>query len=190
MNAASNIEYKINRLDEIVFMNNAWDGFALENDAPELIDGKILNRSLWDFITGETTRQLYKDMLNLVRAGNVMRFNLDCASPGKTRWMRMIISPGEDDGAVFQTRALAVNERLPQRILDRNAARTNRVIIICGWCKAIDTGIDGKKNWKNLAAGISLLGLFKQGKLPELSHGMCDDCYSAMSETLAQNNKK
>lgn len=190
MHTASNIEYKINHLDEIVFINKAWNGFALENDASELTDGKILDRSLWDFITDETTLQLYKDILNLVRAGDVMRFNFQCDSPDKVRFMEMIISPEENNGVLFQTRTLSVDECLSQRILDRNVARTNRLIIICGWCKAIDTGSSGNKDWKDLAIGISILDLFKQYRLPELSHGMCDTCYSAISENLSQRNKK
>ena len=186
MQSDSNIEYKINCLDEIVFINNAWSSFALENDASELIDGKVLNRSLWDFITDETTRQLYKDMLNVVRAGSVMRINFHCDSPDKVRFMEMIISLKENNAVLFQTCALSINERPRQKLLDRNAVRTKKLIVICGWCKAIDTG---NKDWKNLDVGISILGLFKRDKLPQLSHGMCDTCYSVMSENLSQRNK-
>jgi hypothetical protein len=186
MQTDSVIEYKINHLDEIVFLNSSWDNFALENDASELIGEKVVNSSLWSFIAHETTRQLYKDLLKLVRKGNVMRFNFNCDSPGKVRFIEMIISPEENNGALFQTHTLSVEERLSQRILDRNAKRINKLINICGWCKAIDTG---DKDWQHLDSGISMLSLFEQDKLPELSHGICNNCYSAMAEKISQRKK-
>jgi hypothetical protein len=137
---------------------------------------------LWDFITDETTKQLYKDMLKLVREGNFMEFKFNCDSSTKIRLMEMIITPAENGALLFQTRTISINERPEQNVLDRNAARTKKLISMCGWCKAIDTG---NNDWKTFDIGISMLGLFEQDKLPALSHGICDTCYSSVSEKIS-----
>jgi hypothetical protein len=101
MQTDSVVEYKINENDEITFLSDSWDPFARESDAPELVSEKVINCSLWDFITDETTRQLYKDMLKLVRQSNFIEFNFNCDSSNKIRLMEMIISSAENDAVLF-----------------------------------------------------------------------------------------
>ncbi len=186
MQTSSDIVYRINKNDLIVFVNDAWGSFALENDAPEITAEKILYRSLWDFIDDETTRQLYKGILHAVRGGKFLQFNFNCDSASEIRLMEMTVSAEKDDGVQFQTRILQAKGRTEQKILNRNTQRTDELILICSWCKAIDIG---NQEWKVLDEAISMLELFKQNKLPELSHGMCQSCYELIAKKMIAKRK-
>lgn len=183
MQSGSNIIYRINGDDLIVFVNEAWDRFALRNDAPDLVGANVLERSLWDFIDDETTCQLYKDILAIVRTGKILHFNFNCDSPDRIRFMEMIISAEKNGGIQFQTKTLQTRARPPESLLDRNARRTQGFLHICSWCKAIETG---QEEWKDVEEAISILDLFKRDKLPHLTHGICDSCYLRISEKITE----
>ena len=175
------VRYKINQSDVIIFVNEAWNRFALENDAPDVSADNVLNCSLWNFIKDKTTIQLYKEILRLVRQDNLVEFKLNCDAPGKNRVMKMTIS-AENDGVVqFQTLTVEGKERPAQKIIDKNALRTDGLIHMCSWCKSIFTGEEG---WQELGKAISTLGLFDLDKLPHVTHGMCDSCYQTMTKKL------
>jgi hypothetical protein len=183
MSRNSNILYKIDAQDTIVFINDAWDRFALANDAPEMTRENVLKRSLWDFIKDVTTVQLYRDILKIARTGKIMQFNFNCDSPDKIRSLEMIVSAEKNDGVQFQTRTLRIKQREPQNILDINVQRIERFINICGWCKSIEVALE---EWKDLDEAISMLGLFKHDKLPRLTHGICKNCLQKMSRKVAE----
>ena len=149
-----------------------------------MVGEKVLHRSLWDFIHDESTRQLYSHILSIARTGRILHFNFNCDSPGKIRLMEMTVSAQQEDGVQFQTRTLQVQERTEQKILDRNASRTDELIHICSWCKAIDTG---NQTWKDLDDSISTLELFKRNKLPALTHGICGTCHEKISNKINYN---
>jgi hypothetical protein len=171
--------YRINKEDRIVFTNSAWDTFALENDAPDMTSESVVDRSLWDFICDETTRQLYSHILAIARMGRILRFDFHCDSPGKIRLMEMTVSSERDAGVQFRTRTLKASERPEQKILSRTVRRSDQFIQMCSWCKAIDTGND---EWRDLDESISHLEVFKHGELPKLTHGICKACYKAVSK--------
>ena len=58
MGGNDEILYRLNDRDEIVFVNDVWSEFATANDGRHLVPSQVLGRSLWDFITDLTTRQL------------------------------------------------------------------------------------------------------------------------------------
>jgi len=84
--------YRIDPLDDIVFVNDEWIRFADANDGANLSPEKILNCGLWDFITDETTRQLYRQIVDRVRSGYATRFSLRCDAPACRRVIEMSVA--------------------------------------------------------------------------------------------------
>jgi hypothetical protein len=168
------ILYRINATDEIVFANDDWSRFAVANDAPELVAEKILNRSLWDFITDATTEEVYRKLIKKARDGNVCNFKFRCDAPDFRRLLEMTITLRERKSVEIETRVIQSEKRPRQNILRKDARLRDSVLTVCSWCAKIDTGAG---NWQEIEEAIENLGLFELENLPQLSHGMCASCY-------------
>ncbi|MBS1795011.1 MAG: hypothetical protein JSS81_14215 [Acidobacteria bacterium] len=180
MNNGTKVVYRIDSQDRIVFVNDVWQHFASENDAPDYAAEGVLNRSLWDFITDSTTRQFYQEVIKAARGEKPVTFNFRCDSAEYRRFMKMRVT-GETGLVQFETETLAVEQRPPQPLLDRHSRRSGELVVICGWCKKINIG---QAIWKEVEHAIEALRVFEQEKIPQLSHGMCHGCYVMVSEQL------
>jgi hypothetical protein len=176
------ILYRLNDEDQIIFVNNAWDEFATANEGEHLARGHVLRRYLWDFITDSTTQQLYRDVLKRVRSGRPVRFGFRCDSPDRRRLMEMDILPKENRAIEFRTRTVAEERREPQVLLEVHQNRNDELLRMCSWCKKVDIGGD----WAEVEDAVARLRLFEQAVLPNLTHGICETCFTnATSELLA-----
>jgi hypothetical protein len=173
------ILYRLNSLDKIVFVNDEWNRFALENDAPEMIAKEILDRSLWDFVSGDTIKNLYQIMLRKVRAGNEFSSNFRCDAPALRRRFQITVSLMENGDVQFETSVIGIEKRVQQDIFDRNAQRSDKLIIICSWCNKFEIE---ENSWKEIEEAAEKLKLFELEGLPQISHGMCSDCYQSLSQ--------
>jgi hypothetical protein len=173
------ISYRINERDEIVFVNDQWSNFSAANGAPELASDKIIKRSLWSFISGNTIQELYRQILQKARAGQAMRFNLRCDSADVRRFLELSVSLKKNGEVQFNSRTLRAEARPSQMIYDTNALRSDEILIVCSWCKKINTGAE---IWEEVENAIVSLGLFDLKALPQLSHGMCNDCYRQVTQ--------
>lgn len=176
------IEYWLNELDEIVYVNEAWTTFALTNDGVGLASERILLRPLYEFITDSTTRLLYWDMLKRVRAGYPLQFPFRCDSPSQYRLLEMTITPDVDGLVKFSTLEVLVKERAPMRLLASSTKRSTTVVHICSWCKRVEIE---NQQWVEVEDAILILRLFEQERLPRLKHGMCPDCLTMIRKKLA-----
>ena len=52
---------------------------------------------------------------------------------------------------------------------------------MCGWCSRVWAG----GAWVEVEAAAGRLGLFERPLLPSMSHGICEDCYARVTETVA-----
>ena len=182
MNRDSGILYQINDSDEIVFVSDAWNDFANSNNSVHLVSPNILGKSLWSFITDAATEQLYREIVNRVRGGQVIDFQFRCDSPAHCRFLKMIIMSSEDGSVTFETQTLREWNRLPQTLLQSDIQRTGEIIRICGWCKKVDVGVN---LWEEIEQAVMTLGLFeKADALPVLTHGICDACYQSVTKKL------
>lgn len=179
MDTNTNVVYRIDSQDRIVFVNNAWQQFALANDAADYTDERVLNRSIWDFITDDPTRLFYQEMVKRVRTNNSLSFNFRCDSSEYRRFMKMKISSAEGNEVQFESQILSSERRNPQAILDRRVKRSDELVVICGWCKKINIG---QAIWKEIEHAVEVLGIFESEIFPQLSHGMCGGCYTSFFE--------
>jgi hypothetical protein len=166
------IIYRLNDRDEIFFVNEKWDEFAVANMGENIASAWILQQSLWDFITDPTTRQIYRDMLMRVRAGHSIRFNFRCDSPISRRLMELVIVSGEEGTIEFRTCPLWEENRQPIPLLKNHAVSSDEPMRMCGWCKKVY--ID--QTWVEVEEAVAHLQLFEHANLPMLTHGICERC--------------
>ncbi len=181
MNDNPNILYRINERDEIVFVNDEWTRFACENDAPELAAREFLNRSLWDFITDDTVREIYRKLIEKARANQIINFDFRCDAPDWRRLIEMTVGLCEDGNVQFETRVVRCEKRIRQNIFEKDFPRGESILNVCSWCNKIDTG---GGSWKEVEEAVLTLALFVRNELPQLSHGMCSPCYRKISGEL------
>ncbi|WP_455375017.1 hypothetical protein [Kaarinaea lacus] len=180
------IIYHINNDDKIVHLSENWQAFANNNMVGILSAENVLNKSVFDFIADENTRQLYKMLFNRVRSERVsVQLPFRCDSPVKRRYMSMEISPLDDSLIVLKSCVLREKIREAVLLLDPDIERTDDYLTICGWCKKVKVN-DG---WVEVESAMKLLNLVGESRLPNLSHAICDDCHESLQRELSSANK-
>ena len=182
MNHLSEINiYTIDHDDRIQSVSGDWDRFAVANDAAELVGSNILNTSFWNHICGDTTIEIYRQILTAARAGKLMRFDLRCDSPERRRFLNMTVEGTMDNGVRFEIITKSVEERASQEVFRRFGQCSECVVVTCSWCKRIRAG---EGLWYEVEEAVPILGLFEVDKVPQLSHGMCEECYEVVMRTI------
>jgi hypothetical protein len=182
---ASPVVYWLDARDRLVRVNDAWDAFARENDAPELTGDRVMDQSIWGFIADEATRHLYVQLLPRVRRGVTARFSLRCDSPTVRRSLQMVVSPADHGLVRFEAAVVASEPRPEQRLLRRDQPRGKGLLTVCGWCKRVSLP-DG---WAEVEDAVARLAVFEIDRPPDITHGICPPCARQMraihEETVA-----
>lgn len=166
--------YDLDAKDRIVAVNAEWLEFARENDASHLTRAAVLQRSLWDFVTGADARMIYATILGRVRTAQVaMRVPFRCDAPDLRRFMTMDVSLLPHNGARMSCRVLRAEPRVAVRWPDSAAAAERRLISMCSWCKRVRLPTS---EWVELEEAVSLFERKPGERMPGISHGICDTC--------------
>jgi len=177
--ASREIIYQLDRDGRILSVNEAWDDFAQENGGEAVLADRVLGRPLGQYISDPVTRALYEHLVDRARrSGQDVRFRLRCDSPGRRRLLEVRIAPAPDDGVEFRTRVVDSSERDVPVLLDPAAPRGGDFIGMCSWCQRLE--VDGR--WLEVEDVVRELRLFERPEVPQVSHGICPDCHSRMSD--------
>jgi hypothetical protein len=166
--------HTIDANDLIVFVNEDWLTFARENSAPELSRDAVLGESLWTYVSGLEVRHLYQILLAKVRQSRLsLTVPFRCDSPNLRRLMEMeiVFLPGKH--IQMESRLLSLEKREPVALLEESAPRSNECITVCSWCKKVRLP---DSIWVEAEQAIRQLRLFEESQLPQLTHGICQDC--------------
>ena len=177
------IQYLIDADDRIVFVSGDWDLFAEENDAADMKTANIVNRSLWQFVTEKTTREVYSEVLKSVRTGKTAEFTMRCDGPTVRRLVEVNVRPLPAGEVEFTTRVLATKDRPPQPLLSRSVRRSDRKVNVCAWCDRVQVGPD---EWRDVENAAEPLHLDNGAAMPRLSHAVCPHCMEKMAHVLAE----
>lgn len=183
MDSQSSIIYRIDSQDEIVFVNDKWSEVVLARNNLDLLEQNVLGRTIWDFISDYITRDLYKEMVKIVRFGKPVRFNFRCDSPSTRRLMEMSITLHADEQVQFESRIIRAERRPFQRLLSVSTFRSDEMLNLCGWCNKVNIEEDV---WTEVEDAVTVLRLFENDKLPDISHGICEDCYKPWIRELTK----
>ena len=174
--AGSTCCYHIDGKDRIVSVSDNWLVFAQENEAAESCHPeKIINRSIWEFIDGIETQLLYDIVLkNIRRTNKSVRLPFRCDAPGKRRYLELRITPVLKGTIEFASTIIREELRDSIEMLEFDIPRSDELVRMCSMCKKVE--LPGNC-WVEIEAAIVTLKLFEKLKQPQISHGLCHDCY-------------
>jgi len=173
------MSYVIDRSDTIVEVGPTWAAFAHDNGGQQFAES-TLGRSLWDFVSGPTPRQVYRDLLARVRQGHVARFAFRCDAPHCVRRMMMTMTCLDGGAVRFDTAIVATLLVQGLRSAEPPASNSRALVRMCSWCKRIAT----TDEWHEFEDGITRLGLFTPENRSLITHGICPSCADAIDREL------
>lgn len=157
--------------DKIVFLNDDWWRFAIENGL-FLTKEKLHGNSVLNFISDLTSRHLYRIFMETVRrTGREVAVPFRCDSPDRRRFMRMTIRALPAKGIEFSSEILREELRPKIDLLDPQLPRSKDCVVMCSWCKKIKA-----PDWLEPEEAVARLNLFETERLPSVSHGICSAC--------------
>jgi hypothetical protein len=141
------VVYQIDRRDVIVFINDRFRDFAVQNQAPSVAD--CLGQPLWSFIADWDTKAIYQLVVDRVRREQIApRFSFRCDSPAQRRFMEMEIGLIAEDRVEFRCRMDRIESRTsvnPASI--KNVLRVEELVRMCSWCTRIQ---HASGNWHEI----------------------------------------
>ncbi len=168
------ISYAINHLDQIVTVGESWDAFSDANEGVVRAAG-IVGHSVWEFVSHDTTRQVYRDLIARVHSGHRVQFAFRCDSPTLRRFMRMSMSPGPDASVLFDSQVLRTEPRDAPILTVDPAIQTGDLLRMCGWCRRVAVAAD---EWVEIEIAVDRLGILAHDPAVGVTHGMCPDCFT------------
>lgn len=175
--------YQVDAEDRIISIEGAWSAFARENGGQALLDNPPLGRSLWDFIQGTSTRNIYHIIMKHVRkSGRAAQFPFRCDSPHTLRYMEMRVSLGEEGSLWFQT---SIAKEVPAHTAKTPAETSGErdyFVHMCAWCDRVQVGSE----WVPLETAIWSLALLDAPKAPPITHDICLTCYNQLQQNIAK----
>ena len=168
--------YSIDEEDIIVSVSPNWESFARANAwASKLKPKKVVGHPLWDFIQDPETRHLYQELFKKVRTGSPCgSIPFRCDSPQERRFLSLGITLQPKDHIEITSTILKTERRDPIRLLEKDQQRSKDLLRICSMCKKIAAN---RNNWVEIEEGLTQLKLFEARMVPQLTHGICPDCY-------------
>ncbi len=166
--------YRIDAENRLSFVASAWLDFARRNEASHLSSEAVCGQPLFAFIADPETQHLYKLIIDRVRqsqSSSIIPFR--CDSPSLRRFMVLHISPLPRNAVQFEGKLMREEAREHVPLLDPASDRSDEIIIACSWCKRIDA----EGSWLEVEEAVRHLGLFDSSRLPQISHGICRDCF-------------
>lgn len=165
-------EYEIDAHDKIVFVNQDWLTFAIENDAHHLTRDNVVGKSLWHFIHDKESIHLYQILLDKVRRQRkTFRFPFRCDSDKMKRFMEMKIEILEGNTIKFLTWVVKEEQKTNPHLPPTPQA-VSEFLTICSWCQLVK--VDDQ--WMEVEDAIAHLNLYSQFPLPQLTHDICNPC--------------
>jgi hypothetical protein len=178
VNKDTQIIYRIDRSDAIVFVNEGWRTFADANGAPDLAR-EVTGRPLWDSVAGIETTMLWREIVARARSGLLVSFPYRCDSPSQRRQLAMQVAPLEGGGVEFVSTISRVEDRDPVALLSSHYPEGSPVRS-CSWCRRFDAG-----GFVEVEEAILRLGLLEQEDRP-ITHTICERCEQTVLEALEQ----
>ncbi len=133
---------------------------------------------MFEFVADPGNRHIYTLLMNRVReTGRSVNFSFRCDAPDLRRFMQMEIGALSNGGLAFVSRTVREETRKSIALLDSESPRSDELLGICSWCKKVR--LDEADEWVEVEDAIKHLNLFESTLLPQLSHGVCPECYES-----------
>jgi hypothetical protein len=175
--------YTIDHDDRLISVSDGWNSFARNNGAEKNISQPhILNQKIWNFIADGETEYIYKELVSRVREFHVTaNIKIRCDSSTERRYLDIEMSNVYDGFIQFDSRIEKVERRDRVLLLESDRPSSDEMLKVCSYCKKIDTG---NETWEELEIAVNRLELFNCTPLPKITHGVCNECYTAFLAQL------
>lgn len=112
MSSPETYDYSIDGADTLIYVSESWLSFARDNEGNELTRENVVGRSIWEFIYGAETQQVYKTLFQWVREhGATIKVPFRCDAPNRLRWMELQLS-GFSQGGIHLKGVMLREQRL------------------------------------------------------------------------------
>ena len=141
------------------------------DDLPRDLVGKRIE----DVITRPEVAHLVAVLLRVGRqSGKPVSVPYRIDGNGESRFLQMVLSPGDDDGEIEIRCHFRRSKRLQEPALSwKRDGGGDGILRICSLCDRIEDGDE----WKAAAEILSERRLLERPEIPRLSHGFCPDCF-------------
>jgi hypothetical protein len=165
--------YTIDESDLVVSVDDRWIQFAQLNGGTELTRSAVIGRSIWDFIGGSDTRNLYQAVFERVRSENLsIKLPYRCDSPGLLRHMELEIGVGADKNLNLSGRLLRQENRGPSPSTDGSTALPEHNFLMCSFCKRVQESGE----WINPEVVIRKFHVFEAANEKKIEYSVCETC--------------
>ena len=102
------VSYVVDANLQIKYCNAAWDQFAQQNDAPELVGNSMLGLDLRTVLCDDLRPYYLKAFAEAAKSGKVWETLYECSSPNLFRKFHMRLHPLQQQGWFLITNALVI----------------------------------------------------------------------------------
>lgn len=182
MNETTACAYELGVDLRIVGVDARWSEFAAANHAPELVPPPgPLGQSALACVADATSALMYERLFQRVLDTNApVSIPIRCDAPARRRYLNLTIAPRRPAGLRIETTVTRTEERSPVALLGRGTPRGDEFVRMCGWCKSVDVA----GHWTEVEDALAELRLFEREFLPQVTHGMCPQCYARVSQEI------
>jgi len=174
--------WSIDGSDVITGVGGDWDEFASANGAASLCGERVVGLPLFEFITGEETRHIYRLLLHKARSTTApLRVPFRCDSPEVRRHMRLEIAPAGADAIEFRSEFLGAESRPRVGLLDPNEKRSRASLVSCSFCMRLRVS---PSEWIEAEEVVARMDLLSGVAVPQLIHGVCAECSASLRARL------
>jgi len=164
------VSYILDSSLNLVYHNEAWDRFALENSAPELAGDAVLGVNILD-VTDEDLRPFYTNAFNTAtREQTIWEWVYECSSPEQFRKFLMRVHPIEPDGWLLATNHILIQAEHAQGETGRREDYVNAdgQVRVCVHCRCSKRAA-APERWDFVPANL-------KRELDNVTHGLCPIC--------------
>jgi len=173
--------YRIDRKNNITFVDQDWLQFAQENNAPELTLENVIGANLLDYIEDIATRKLYENLFDRICTDSFTAFiPYRCDSPTEKREFEFMIKPLEDGAIEFRTKIISIGKDYNNPLLDISVPKSKQVFEICSFCKDV---LFPDKTWNSLELALTRINL-NDLVLPEVTNSTCPKCTQLLQKWI------
>lgn len=170
----------------IVSVADNWGGYAVVNDAPELVFEAVVDHVLWEFVSDHETREIYRELIWRSFSGHAVKFYIRNDSPDQRRTAKLKIRRTLDGNVEFSIQTIGIVPLPLQELLRRRKRHAAGNVTECSFCNKIQTG---PSEWLEVEDAVGKLRLFGQKLLPDLLQGVCPPCHRRLDAKLAERRQ-
>jgi len=175
------LSWRFDGSDALCAVGPGWNDFAQANGGEQCVPAPI-GTSLDSIIGDRELSALWAAILSSARsrAGQTLAVGFRCDAPAMRRTVRADILSADGERVEITSQVVAEQARPTVAILDPSIGeRAGEAIRICGWCAKVRVD-----RWVEVEVAVRDLALDDGGRLPPVSHGICEECVIAVTTEL------